>query len=140
VLIAVIAVVGIGYLIFNRSRLSGATGTEITTASGLRYIDRKVGDGPSPQAGQTVTVHYVGTLERDGSQFDSSRDRGVPADFRLTPNGLIKGFYEGLLTMKVGGSRRLIIPPALGYGPTGNGPKVPPNSTLVFEVELLGIK
>ncbi len=112
----------------------GATMTE----SGLKYIDHVVGTGPSPQSGQTVTVHYTGTLT-DGSKFDSSVDRGKPFEFTIGIGRVIKGWDEGVMSMKVGGKRRLIIPPQLGYGSRNAGP-IPPNSTLIFEVELLGVK
>lgn len=109
-----------------------------TTESGLRYIDHVVGTGPSPQSGQTVTVHYTGTLT-DGSKFDSSVDRGTPFEFTIGIGRVIKGWDEGVMSMKVGGKRRLIIPPQLGYGSRNAGP-IPPNSTLIFEVELLSVK
>jgi peptidylprolyl isomerase len=108
----------------------------VTTASGLRYVDRKVGTGAQPQGGQTVVVHYEGFLD-DGTKFDSSRDRGAPAEFPL--NGVIPGFAEGLSTMKVGGVRTLLIPSALGYGSAGTG-GIPPNANLRFEVELVGVR
>ena len=112
----------------------------ITTASGLKYIDLIVGTGPSPQRGQTVVVHYTGTLE-NGSKFDSSLDRGQPLSFPIGMRKVIKGWDEGLMTMKVGGKRRLIIPPGLAYGEAGaGGGLIPPNATLIFEVELLDIK
>jgi peptidylprolyl isomerase len=116
--------------------VAGAEGA-ITTPSGLRYIDRKVGDGPQPQATQSVVVHYEGFLE-DGTKFDSSRDRGQPAEFPL--NGVIPGFAEGLSSMKVGGVRTLLIPSALGYGASGAGGSIPPNANLRFEVELVAVK
>jgi peptidylprolyl isomerase len=112
----------------------------VATSSGLKYIDRVVGTGPSPQAGQQVTVHYVGTLT-DGSQFDSSRDKGTPFTFTIGQGQVIKGWDEGVLTMKVGGKRKLIVPPDLGYGAAGTpGGPIPPDATLNFEVELLGVK
>jgi len=111
---------------------------EITTASGLKYVDEKVGDGPSPKSGQSVTVHYVGTLQ-DGKKFDSSRDRNQPITFQIGVGQVIKGWDEGIMTMKVGGKRKLIIPPNLGYGINGMG-MIPPNATLIFEVELLAVK
>jgi len=110
----------------------------MTTESGLRYEDIVVGTGPSPQSGQEVTVHYTGTLE-DGTKFDSSLDRGQPFKFKIGLGQVIKGWDEGVMTMKVGGKRKLVIPPQLGYGRRGVGP-IPPNSTLVFEVELLEVQ
>lgn len=110
----------------------------VTTASGLKYIEIKEGDGATPQRGQTVVVHYTGTLE-DGTKFDSSRDRNQPFSFKLGVGQVIKGWDEGLSTMKVGGRRQLIIPPELGYGPRGAGGVIPPNATLIFDVELLRI-
>ncbi len=107
----------------------------VTTPTGLKYLDMVEGSGAEPTAGQTVTVHYTGTLE-DGSKFDSSRDRGTPFQFKLGAGQVIKGWDEGIASMKVGGRRQLVIPPALGYGSRGIGP-IPPNSTLIFDVELL---
>lgn len=109
----------------------------VTTASGLKYVDVQEGTGATPQTGQTVYVHYTGTLQ-DGTKFDSSRDRNQPFSFRLGAGQVIRGWDEGISTMKVGGSRQLIIPPDLGYGTRGVGP-IPPNSTLLFDVELLRI-
>ena len=109
----------------------------ITTSSGLQYVDTVEGTGASPTKGQTVTVHYTGTLQ-DGKKFDSSRDRGQPFQFKIGVGQVIKGWDEGVGTMKVGGRRQLVIPPALGYGARGIGP-IPPNATLLFDVELLGV-
>jgi peptidylprolyl isomerase len=109
----------------------------ITTDSGLKYIDIVEGTGATPQAGQTVYVHYTGTLE-DGTKFDSSRDRNRPFSFPLGAGRVIKGWDEGIATMQVGGRRQLIIPPDLGYGARRVGP-IPANSTLIFDVELLRI-
>ena len=119
-----------------------ATGSEITTGSGLKYVDEVVGTGESPSPGKIVSVHYTGWLE-NGTQFDSSRgpDRGQPLEFPIGVGRVIKGWDEGVMTMKVGGKRKLIIPPDLGYGATGAGRgRIPPNSTLIFEVELLGVR
>jgi peptidylprolyl isomerase len=112
----------------------------ITTDSGLKYIDTEVGDGATPETGQTVVVHYTGRLT-DGTKFDSSVDRGQPFSFPLGLGRVIAGWDEGLSTMKVGGKRKLIIPPELGYGAAGTpGGPIPPNAELHFEVELLEIK
>jgi peptidylprolyl isomerase len=111
----------------------------VTTPSGLRYEDIVVGTGESPSPGKIVRVHYTGWLE-DGTKFDSSRDHGdQPIDFPIGVGRVIKGWDEGLMTMKIGGKRKLVIPPQLGYGARNMGP-IPPNSTLVFEVELLGVQ
>lgn len=110
----------------------------VTTPSGLKYIELQEGTGAIPKTGQTVVVHYTGTL-KDGTKFDSSRDRGQPFSFKLGVGQVIKGWDEGLSTMKVGERRQLIIPPELGYGARGAGGVIPPNATLVFDVELLRI-
>lgn len=110
----------------------------VTTDSGLQYVVIEEGDGAQPQAGQRVFVHYVGTLE-DGTKFDSSRDRGRPFDFTIGQGQVIRGWDEGVGMMKVGDRRKLIIPPDLGYGARGAGGVIPPNATLIFDVELLRI-
>lgn len=115
----------------------------LTTSTGLQIIDTVSGTGPVPQLGQTCLVHYTGWLYLDGvkgDKFDSSLDRGQPFEFPIGQHRVIRGWDEGIATMRVGGKRTLIIPPALAYGARGFGHIIPPNSTLVFEVELLGVK
>jgi peptidylprolyl isomerase len=136
IVVVVIAVSAIGYLISQRGKNGG--GTEITTASGLKYIDTVTGTGPSPQPGQTISVNYTGTLV-NGTVFDSSAKQGKPYQFRIGTAAVIKGWDEGLMTMRVGGKRKLTIPPSLGYKDQRNG-MIPPNSTLLFDVELLEVK
>lgn len=115
-----------------------AAGSQVTTASGLKYIDEVIGTGESPRTGRNVTVHYTGTLE-NGTKFESSVDRSEPYTFRIGTRAVIDGWDEGIMTMKVGGKRRLIIPPDLAYGAAGRPPTIPPNATLIFEIELLGV-
>jgi peptidylprolyl isomerase len=110
----------------------------VTTPTGLQYVDEKVGDGAAPQKGKRVTVHYTGTLT-DGKKFDSSRDRGQPFKFVIGVGQVIAGWDEGVMSMKVGGRRRLVIPANLGYGARGAGGVIPPNAELHFDVELLGV-
>jgi len=105
----------------------------------LKIEDVLVGNGPAAESGQTVSVHYTGTLP-DGSKFDSSLDRGQPFEFTLGQGRVIKGWEQGVLGMKVGGKRQLIIPPDLGYGARGFPPVIPANATLHFEIELLGVR
>ncbi len=112
---------------------------EVTTASGLKYTDLTVGDGAEAKAGDKVQVHYTGTLE-NGKKFDSSRDRGIPFVFQVGVGQVIKGWDEGIAGMKVGGKRKLVIPSNLGYGAAGAAGVIPPNATLIFDVELIGIK
>jgi peptidylprolyl isomerase len=115
----------------------------VTTPSGLKYIDTKEGTGVTPQQGQTCVMHYTGWLYENGAKgkkFDSSVDRGQPFSFRIGVGQVIKGWDEGVATMKVGGKRTLIIPPELGYGARGAGGVIPPNATLIFDVELLDVK
>jgi FKBP-type peptidyl-prolyl cis-trans isomerase FkpA len=113
--------------------------SKVTTPSGLVYEDVKVGSGPEAKAGQTVVVHYTGWLT-NGQKFDSSKDRNEPFEFHLGAGEVIKGWDEGVQGMKVGGVRKLTIPSQLGYGEQGAGGVIPPNATLLFDVELLGIK
>ena len=115
-----------------------APDTQIT-ASGLKITELSVGDGAEAASGQTVVVHYRGTLE-SGKQFDASYDRGTPFTFPLGAGRVIKGWDEGVVGMKVGGKRKLVIPPDLAYGSRGAGGVIPPNATLVFEVELLDVR
>ena len=114
-------------------------GKTVTTASGLKYVDQVVGKGASPVAGKQVTVHYTGTLE-NGKKFDSSVDRKQPFKFIIGVGQVIQGWDEGVMTMKVGGKRKLIIPSKLGYGAAGAGGVIPPNATLLFDVELLDVQ
>ena len=110
----------------------------VTTATGLKYIDHVVGKGASPVKGKQVKVHYTGTLE-NGKKFDSSVDRNEPFVFVIGVGQVIPGWDEGVMSMKVGGKRKLIVPAKLGYGAAGAGGVIPPNATLIFEVELLDV-
>jgi peptidylprolyl isomerase len=115
----------------------------MTTASGLQIVDTKVGTGAMPRTGQMCVMHYTGWLYSNGAKgakFDSSLDRGQPFEFPIGTGRVIKGWDEGVASMKVGGKRTLIIPPDLGYGARGAGGVIPPNATLIFEVELLDVK
>jgi len=119
------------------------TGKAMTTPSGLQITDAKVGTGATPKTGQTCVMHYTGWLYQNGAKgqkFDSSLDRGQPFEFPIGQKRVIAGWDEGVATMKVGGKRTLIIPPELGYGARGAGGVIPPNATLIFEVELLDVK
>ncbi|KQT53376.1 peptidylprolyl isomerase [Methylobacterium sp. Leaf456] len=121
---------------------AAASAQPVTLPSGLSYVDEVVGTGPEPQTGQQVTVHYTGWLDagggKQGKKFDSSRDRGQPFSFKIGAGQVIRGWDEGVATMKAGGRRILTIPPELGYGPRGAGGVIPPNATLIFDVELIG--
>lgn len=118
-------------------------GKTMTTQTGLKFIDTTVGTGASPKAGQTCVMHYTGWLSNGGEKgkkFDSSVDRGSPFEFPIGKQRVIAGWDEGVASMKVGGKRTLIIPPELGYGARGAGGVIPPNATLIFDVELLAVK
>ena len=120
-----------------------AVGTTMTTQSGLQITDSKIGTGATPQPGQTCVMHYTGWLYQNGAKgkkFDSSLDRGQPFEFPLGKHQVIPGWDEGVASMKVGGKRTLIIPPELGYGARGAGGAIPPNATLIFDVEVLEVK
>ena len=135
--------VAIAAAAFAPTAASAQTGKPMTTASGLQIIDTTVGTGASPKPGQTCVMHYTGWLSEEGAKgkkFDSSVDRGSPFEFPIGMKRVIAGWDEGVATMKVGGKRTLIIPPQLGYGERGAGGVIPPNATLIFDVELLAIK
>jgi peptidylprolyl isomerase len=120
-----------------------AAGKTMTTQSGLQITDTQVGTGATPKPGQICVMHYTGWLYEGGAKgkkFDSSLDRGKPFEFPIGKQQVIAGWDEGVATMKVGGKRTLIIPPALGYGARGAGGVIPPNATLIFDVELLDVK
>jgi hypothetical protein len=136
ILVVALAVAAAAYVFTRRGTQAGS---EVTTDTGLKIQDLRVGDGASPQPGQTITVHYIGWLE-NGKEFNNSYTGGRPIDFKIGTGAVIKGWDEGLMTMKVGGKRKLTIPSNLAYGAQGRPPAIPPNSNLTFEIELLGIK
>jgi len=132
-----------GLLASGPSAMAQEPGTTMTTPSGLQITDITIGTGATPRPGQMCTVHYTGWLYENGAKgkkFDSSLDRGQPFTFKIAAQQVIRGWDEGVATMKVGGKRTLIIPPNLGYGARGAGGVIPGNATLIFEVELLGVK
>jgi peptidylprolyl isomerase len=140
---AAIALAVIGATIMTESSDAQPASKPVTTSTGLQMIDTKVGTGASPKTGQTAVVHYTGWLSNNGAKgkkFDSSVDRNEPFEFPLGQGRVIPGWDQGVATMKVGGKRTLIVPPQLGYGAQGAGGVIPPNATLIFDVELLGVK
>ena len=147
VAVAITAIAGTAVLTLTAASFAPAAaqtaGTPMTTPSGLKIIDAKIGTGASPAPGQICVMHYTGWLYEHGAKlqkFDSSVDRGQPFEFPIGQHKVIAGWDEGVATMKVGGKRTLIIPPELGYGTRGAGMVIPPNATLMFDVELLDIK
>jgi peptidylprolyl isomerase len=147
VAVAITAIAGTAVLTLTAASFAPAAaqtaGTPMTTPSGLKIIDAKIGTGASPAPGQICVMHYTGWLYEHGAKlqkFDSSVDRGQPFEFPIGQHRVIAGWHEGVATMKVGGKRTLIIPPELGYGTRGAGMVIPPNATLMFDVELLDIK
>jgi peptidylprolyl isomerase len=145
-LMAALVAVGLpasGLLAGQGSASAQTAAKPVTTSTGLQIVDTKPGTGAQPRAGQTVTVHYTGWLYVNGAKgkkFDSSVDRNEAFSFPIGQGQVIRGWDEGVASMKVGGKRTLIIPPQLGYGARGAGGVIPPNATLIFDVELLGVK
>lgn len=139
IIVSVFVIIGaIAAIVYFKSKSNQPAGELTTTASGLQYQDLTVGTGQEAKTGDTVSVHYVGTLE-DGTKFDSSRDRNEPFQVTIGAGNVIKGWEEGLVGMRVGGTRKLIVPPELGYGNQAVGDVIPANATLIFEIELLSI-
>ena len=134
----IVAMTGLFFL-QGLSTVLGAEPEPVKTFSGLQYVDLVTGDGREAHVGETAFVHYTGWLE-DGTKFDSSVDRGEPFSFRLGAGRVIKGWDEGVVGMRIGTTRKLIIPPHLGYGSRGAGRIIPPNATLIFQVELLDLR
>ncbi len=133
----------VGWIGTSSQARAQTVGKAMTTASGLKIMDDKIGTGATPKPGQTCVMHYTGWLYEGGTKgrkFDSSLDRGQPFEFPLGKQRVIAGWDEGVASMSVGGKRTLIIPPELGYGARGAGGVIPPNATLLFEVELLDVK
>lgn len=141
IIVSLLVIIGAiaAVIYYNASKGKQAAGELITTASGLQYQDLTIGAGQEAKTGDTVSVHYVGYLD-DGTKFDSSRDRNEPFEVTIGAGGVIAGWDEGLVGIRVGGTRKLIIPPELGYGAQAVGDVIPANATLTFEIELLEIK
>jgi len=142
-LAVIAALAGLFTAIAPAAAAAQAAGATITTPSGLKITDTQVGTGATPRPGQICVMHYTGWLyegSAKGKKFDSSLDRGRPFEFPIGQRRVIAGWDEGVATMKVGGKRTLIIPPQLGYGASGAGGVIPPNATLIFDVELLDVK
>lgn len=142
-LVAVFACAAAGLAPSNNPAIAQTAGKAVTLPSGLQVLDKATGTGASPKTGEICIMHYTGWLYQNGEKgkkFDSSVDRGQPFEFPVGVGRVIKGWDEGVSTMKVGGKRTLIIPAELGYGARGAGGVIPPNATLIFDVELLGIK
>jgi FKBP-type peptidyl-prolyl cis-trans isomerase len=138
-----VTMAGVLYFAVPPGAVAQTAGKIMTTASGLQIIDSKVGTGATPKPGQICVMHYTGWLYENatkGKKFDSSVDRNEPFEFKIGLHQVIAGWDEGVSTMKVGGKRTLIIPPELGYGARGAGGVIPGNATLIFDVELLGVK
>ena len=141
--VVALSLMGLVFMTSDDSASAQSAAKPVTTSSGLQIIDTKAGTGASPRSGQTVVVHYTGWLYENGAKgkkFDSSVDRNEAFEFPIGQGRVIKGWDEGVMSMKIGGKRTLIIPPALGYGARGAGGAIPPNATLMFDVELLGVK
>jgi peptidylprolyl isomerase len=141
--VAAIAIAAAFGLAAGAPAIAQTSGKPMTTPSGLQITDTKVGEGASPKTGQTCVMHYTGWLYQNGAKgkkFDSSVDRGEPFEFQIGVGQVIRGWDEGVASMKAGGKRTLIIPPELGYGARGAGGVIPPNATLIFDVELIGVK
>ncbi len=144
IVILLLVIAGGAYFIFfspksSQKKPASASGNSVTTSSGLQYQDLVVGTGAEAKAGSTVSVNYTGWLE-NGTKFDSSLDRGQPFSFTLGAGQVIRGWDEGVVGMKVGGKRKLVIPANLAYGAQGAGGVIPPNATLIFEVDLLNVQ
>src|SRR6266566_4993211 len=141
--LAFVAALTAFYVVGATAAMAQEIGKTVTTPSGLQITDTQIGTGATPRPGQTCVMHYTGWLYQNGAKgqkFDSSLDRGRPFEFPIGRQRVIAGWDEGVATMKVGGKRTLIIPPELGYGARGAGGVIPPNATLIFEVELLDVK